>query len=1513
MCQDFVHLHAHSEYSLLDGLSRIPGMVERAVSLGQPALALTDHGNMHGAIEFSRACREAGIKPVIGVEAYQTISGRPMDGTDPRLDRSSRHLLLLAQNDKGYRNLLRIVSASHLQGFYYRPRVDHEFLAGNSEGLICTTGCLGAEVPALLAENRTEEAEKSLRWYLDVFGRERFFIELQEHEMPELARVNQQLLQWSYNYDVPLLATNDVHYVDKEDSRYQDVLMCVQTGSKFSEQKRMRMDGDSFFLKSRRQMEDSFRDYADLPRSAFDNSLLIADMCDVNPEDGEFHLPPFELPDGAEDYDSYLRRLSEAGLRKVYGERAETAEVRGRLEEELRIISDMGFSSYFLIVDDLCQHAREKNIHWNVRGSGNGVIVAYALGITFLDPLEHGLLFERFLNPGRISMPDFDMDFPDDEREEMIRYTQDRYGKDKVAQIVTFNRMKSKNAVRDVGRVLDVPLSEVERVSRVIPGGPAAPDLKALTNREGPDFSGELADLTREDPLREVISVSKELEGVARNSSIHPAAVIVADRPLHYYTPLMRGTKTSITETITQYEYPVLESLGLLKIDFLGLSTLTILRETCRFVRQQRGEDVDLAAVPTAGEEALKSFELIRSGDTLGLFQIESSGFTEMLSHLRPSEFAHIVAAISLYRPGPMDYIPVYSRRMHGQEQVEYKHEMLGPILRETYGIIVYQEQIIEILRVMGGYTASEADLVRAAISKKDLKKIDESRVIFMEGTAARDVPGSVAEAIWADIEQFAGYGFNKCLPGHVRVLDPTTGKRVSIGEAFHDPRRLSSVLAYREETRGWNVVKPAAIVWNGVKPVYRLISESGRTIDTTSNHPFLTPWGWRQMRELEIGDELLAPGDLPTGASMVWPASRLADAARTEPLPAGIWELSRGCLAYLLAEMWRHQDGSAADPVLWQAPSLDTALDLRHLALRLGLSATVRSGPADSWRLELAESDDVEEFLAWTRLDLGELRRRLDLSRVSVQEPVHAAAGALEEVPYAGGWPAVGGLPAAKPCAVPDRVAEIRYLGEEDTFDLTVPELHNFVAEDFIVHNSHATNYAAITLQTAFMKARFPLEYMMAMLVVARDNSDKVRRIVSDCRRMGISVLPPSVNHSHVDFNIQVEENESGLAASSSFEFPVEPGSAIRFGLAAIKSVSPRAVQTEIVEKRPPGGFDSLEDFCALCSLPAIGRKALESLVHSGALDLWGSRAQLEQAIDQMMVRSKNAHGASHDSQDSLFELEEVLPPVRLGPADMTPAQELDYAQKERDLLGYVIGERTLQDEVAEFGDLVPNLVQVSDLNRSLEGTRANLLATLLSVRPYSTRKGDLMAFLDIEDLTGRFSVIAYSEVYARVEPLLKAHTHLVFRGDVKYNPNRSEMFLSLEEVRELTEFEERSPPLKSGPQRSAERDREPVQAPESGLEARAEELPGEEPESAAGPPTVLIRIEVAQDGASLTDNLRALQEILGTGTGQNPWKPRLRLTLGSETRSYDLPDCSRGLNQETRGQIEALGFTLE
>jgi DNA polymerase-3 subunit alpha len=749
----FVHLHVHSEYSLLDGFSNIKKLVKRAKELEMPALALTDHGTMFGVIDFYNAATAAGIKPIVGVESY--LAARGMNERDPQADKKSTHLLLLAENETGYKNLLKIASAAQLDGFYYYPRIDHQFLAAHSEGLICTSGCMSAEVPRLIQQGNLEAARKQLDWYYEVFGANNFFLELQQHDIKELESINKNLITLGRRYEARFVATNDVHYINRDDARLQDILLAIQTGCVLSDPNRMRMTDNSYYLRTPEEMAALFADVPD----AIQNTVLIADRCNIDLGFKGYHLPQFEVPDG-KTAESYLRELCEQGLERRYGPRVNDPVVRQRLDYELGIIHQMGFDTYFLIVWDLCRYAREKEIWYNARGSAAGSIVAYTLDITLVDPIQHGLIFERFLNPGRISMPDIDLDFRDDRRAEMMEYTARKYGDDKVAQIITFGTLGARAAIRDVGRVMDIPLNEVDKVAKLVPNIPGKP----VKISEALEEITEFKQLYQGAPyLQELIDTAAQMEGVVRNAGTHAAGVIITDKPVIDYIPLHRPTGSSAeaspVKTVTQFEMSVLDSLGLLKVDFLGLATLTIMARACDLIKQRHGVDLNLTNIPTDDPDI---YALLGRGETAGVFQVEGSGMRRWLMQMKPTELANVIAMVALFRPGPMDFIPGYIRRMHGEEEVEYRHPMLESIFKETYGYPVYQEQLMFAAMNLAGYTAPEADDLRKAIAKKLKEKLHKHREKFIKGCVKNDIKEETAGAIFDDWEEFARYGFNK-------------------------------------------------------------------------------------------------------------------------------------------------------------------------------------------------------------------------------------------------------------------------------------------------------------------------------------------------------------------------------------------------------------------------------------------------------------------------------------------------------------------------------------------------------------------------------------------------------------------------------------------------------------------------------------------------------------------------------------------------------------------------------
>ena len=751
----FTHLHVHTEYSLLDGSNKIKEYVKRVKELGMDSAAITDHGVMYGVIDFYRACKEEGINPILGCEVYVAPNSRfdrELTGGEDRY----YHLVLLAENNTGYDNLMKIVSRGFTQGYYYRPRVDMEVLREFHEGIIALSACLAGEVPRNIEKGLIEEAEKAALKYEACFGKGNYFLELQDHGIPAQSTVNAALINMSKKLDIPLVCTNDVHYTYADDVEPHDILLCIQTGKKLSDENRMRYEGGQYYVKSEEEMKGLFP-YA---WEAVENTQRIADRCHVEIEFGVTKLPKYEVPQGFDSW-TYLQHLCEEGKKKRYPEGGK--EVEERLSYELGVIQEMGYVDYFLIVWDYIKYAREHDIPVGPgRGSAAGSIVSYCLRITDIDPIRYNLLFERFLNPERVSMPDIDVDFEDERRQEVIDYVREKYGEDRVVQIVTFGTMAARGVIRDVGRVMELPYAYVDSIAKMIPRGQNG---KNITIDEALKINMELRRLFESDEqVKSLIEMCKKLEGLPRNTSMHAAGVVICREPAEDFIPLAKAQDGSI---VTQFTMTTIEELGLLKMDFLGLRNLGVIQNACRMIGKKTGSEPDMDHLAYDDE---KVFAAIGTGKTEGVFQLESGGMKSFMKDLKPQNFEDIIAGISLYRPGPMDFIPKYVKGKNSGEAVTYACPELKPILAPTYGCIVYQEQVMQIVRDLGGYTLGRSDLVRRAMSKKKQYVMEQERKNFIYGNKEEDVPGcvargipeQVAKQIYEDMTDFAKYAFNK-------------------------------------------------------------------------------------------------------------------------------------------------------------------------------------------------------------------------------------------------------------------------------------------------------------------------------------------------------------------------------------------------------------------------------------------------------------------------------------------------------------------------------------------------------------------------------------------------------------------------------------------------------------------------------------------------------------------------------------------------------------------------------
>jgi len=1184
---DFTHLHLHTEYSLLDGAAQIRSVPGEAVRLGMTSLAITDHGSMYGVVDFYKACRKAGIKPVLGCEFY--VAPRGMSDRTPQVDDRPTHLVLLAENQEGYQNLLRLASLSFTEGFYYKPRVDKDALTGNHRGLIALSGCLAGEVAGHCLAGNMEKARQSAAFYRDLFGPENYYLELQDHGMPEQQKLNPILASLGAELGIPLVATNDVHYIRREHAEIQDVLLCIQTAKTVNDPGRMKFRSDQLYLRSGSEMAELMKDYP----GALANTVRIADRCDVELSFGTNILPDFTVPAGKTPQ-TFLRELCYSGVERRYG--TCSPEVRERLEFELAVIEKMGFAAYFLIVWDFIKFARSQGIPVGPgRGSAAGSLVAYSLNITSIDPLAYGLLFERFLNPGRISMPDIDTDICYERRSEVINYVVNRYGADRVAQIITFGTMAARAAIRDVGRALSLPYSDVDRVAKLVPAELHMTIEKAL------ETAPDLREVYNQKPeIKKLIDTAAGLEGMPRHASTHAAGIVITKKPLTEYLPLYRSTDGTVT---TQFAMTTVEELGLLKMDLLGLRTLTVIGDTVKMLADSGLPSLDPDKLPL---DDRPTYEMLCRGETTGVFQLESSGMRNILRDLKPEVFGDIVALVALYRPGPLGsgMVEDFIKSKHGKKKVTYLHPVLEPVLRDTYGVILYQEQVMQIASRMGGFSMAEADTLRKAMGKKKPELLAGFRTQFVAGAVQNGVEEKVAGQVFELMEFFAGYGFNKCLAGDTRVIS-FDGRMRTIKEIY-DSKDLGTVFTLNEDLR---LVKGeiSGVQENGVKDVFEIRTRTGRVIKATGNHPFLAFEGWKQVGSLETGERVaVVRGGETTG------------------------------------------------------PALETAGDIL--------------------------------------------------------------------------W---------------DEIVSIEFAGREMTYDLTVDGTHNFVANDFIVHNSHSVAYAMVSYQTAYLKANYAAHYMAALLTSVRDVTDKVAAYVEECRRMKLDVLPPDVNESRESFTV-VEGN-------------------LRFGLAAVKNVGLAAVNEMLQVRREGGPFGSLADFCQRVGTKVVNRRVVESLVKSGAFDSFGhKRAALMGAVDAAIALAGRAQRERQSGQVSLFDFFTAGPQVELTLPEVEEFPRETLLNLEKESLGLYISGHPLDEYRSELDQ--PGLTPVADLAEA-NGGPVSMGGMISGIKKRISKRGGAYATCTLEDLTGSVQVVFYPNSYQECRDRLTEDAVVVVRGKLGHD----------------------------------------------------------------------------------------------------------------------------------------------
>ena len=1055
----FVHLHVHTEYSLLDGAIRTDKMLKKAKALGMEAVSITDHGNMFGAVQFYDQAVKMGIKPVIGSEVYLAPGDRRDRSPSTDGSPNAYHLVLLAMNEVGYKNLSKLVTLGHLEGFYYHPRIDMELLKKHNAGLIALSACLKGIVPYHISSGRMEKAVEKAKELSAIFD-DRFYLEVQANKLPAQIKLNTVLKEMSKDLSIPLVATNDCHYLNKEDAEAHDILLCIQTGKTIDDEKRLRFSSDEFYFKNREEMAEALPGFED----AIANTVQVAGRCNYQMEFGQYKYPVFQVPAG-QSLDDILTEKSGQGFEERMAQKAEEEgplsdevlrEYRDRLAYELGVIIKMGFSGYFLIVADFIAYARDHDIPVGPgRGSAAGSLVAYSLKITNIEPLKYGLLFERFLNPARISMPDIDIDFCINGRDEVIRYVSEKYGTENVGQIITFGSMKARGVIRDVGRGLNIPLSEVDRIAKLVPEGPGVKLERAISEEPG------LKKLEKEaGPAQKLLKISRALEGLARHSSTHACGVVISDRPLVEYLPMFKGSKDEI---MTQFTMDRIEQLGLIKFDFLGLKTLTVIKNALDLIEKTKGEKIDIDKISLVDPD---TYQLISEGKTTGVFQLESSGMKEILRKLRPDEFEHLIAMVALYRPGPLgsNMVKDFINGKHGKGKIKYFLPQLRPVLKETYGVILYQEQVMKIAQVLAKYTMAEADELRKAVGKKKPEVLAKHKARFVDGATENNVDPKMAETLFLLIEKFGGYGFNK----------------------------------------------------------------------------------------------------------------------------------------------------------------------------------------------------------------------------------------------------------------------------------------------------SHSAAYALIAYQTAYLKAHYPVQFMAALLTQDMGNQDKTIKNIAECREMGIEILPPDINESQADFSV-VEGK-------------------IRFGLAAVKNVGLKAVESVIEEREKHGPFHDLFEFSSRVAGAKVNRRVLEGLILCGAFDFSAVyRSRLFAALDDVLKFS----GTNHDpNQLNMFGSTDLTGGLSVGLFEFPEIdewEEKERLRKEKEALGFYITGHPL----AGFTKLIEHVATcvIQDLSGQKDKSQIKIAGVIENIKIKRTRKGDKMAILRVEDLTGSTEVVVFPDVFNKVSHLLKDDEPLLMEGSVEVNESTAKI----------------------------------------------------------------------------------------------------------------------------------------
>lgn len=1146
----FTHLHSHSSYSLLDGLSPVKAMASRAREMGQPAIALTDHGVLFGAIDFYESCHAQEIKPIIGLEAY--ISQGPMGERAG----NNYHLTLLAMNLEGYKNLIRITTDAHLHGFYRKPRVDKQYLQDNNSGLICLSGCAASELSTYITNDQYDDAHELVDWYKGVFG-DRFYLEVQDHGLEFDSKLIQASISLASEHGVRLVATNDSHYITREQAIPHEIMLCVQTQDTMSNPDRMNYGAHEFYLKSYDEMRGLF---GDVP-GALSNTLEIAERCNLEIPMDRLELPCPPIPVG-ETPITHLKRLTWEGIKAKYGPTNQEAIDRARYE--LGVIENAGYAKYFLLVQDMLRFARENRIPSGVRGSTGGCLVAYCIGITSVDPLEYGLPFERFLNPDRVSMPDCDVDVADVHRDKIIRYMRETYGEGNVAQIITFGTIKARMAIRDVGRAMDLPLTTVDRLAKLIPFKNA--DQSNVTVSQALQNIPELQlEYRRNKDVRQLIDTCVTLEGMHRHASTHAAGIVVSQEPLINNVPLYTVPKLD-GAVATQYTMESLEKIGLLKMDVLGLRTLSIMQEVADTV------GIDLEEIPLDDPGI---YELLGTGQTFGIFQVESPQMMRLMRSDKPQTVQEVSNIIALYRPTGLPFIEDYVKRHKGLEEPVYPHPLTKPILGETFGIFVFQEQITKLVQEVGGFTPGQADLIRKAIGKKKIAEMRTYKENFLSGAKAKGVSPSDTEALWDIIDRSSGYGFNMCAWSQTNVTLPD-GTKMTLSQAYS--KGVTEIMSMWPD----GVIRPhkvSKIVSTGDKPLYKVTTKSGKKIVITKEHRLLTTQGYMPLSEMKVGTELIVKR---RGCNDNQRAARRQTIRATYDTGPGFGKCSIASNGMWCASQ---HERNMCEYLISLGIKFET-----HKVLKNGRVCDFYFGGL-YWEMDGMDrayqyfADKYEDlpFIVVTPEDYTyKINNHLNLD--------HAENG--------------------------DPIISIEYFGVKPTYDIEMmPDGPlNWIANEIVSHNSHSTQYAIITCKTAYLKHHYPTQYMVSLLSAERGDQDKVAEAIVECRRLGVEVLLPSINKSEPGFTI-----EDG---------------AIRYGLSAIKGIGDAVAET-IASYRP---YNSVQDFINKNNTKVVNKRVIDALAQSGAFDEFGERATFARNSDTIIKYAQDRNKWKKSGQLSLF-----------------------------------------------------------------------------------------------------------------------------------------------------------------------------------------------------------------------------------------------------------------------------------